>query len=165
MRAAVAISSTTGGVTESFLITHAGLTHGFWDAVMDRIVVATKVADALNSFVGTHEDVLFHAGHMLAGRRPNPVAGPIGAAAATELVPSWLSPMMPFSQIHRHASVYDYQHRPFRGPADIARVTTVDEEAKHETSTLAGGRIIGVDPGHGGRAQRSWRSWVTEDDG
>lgn len=156
MRAAVAVSSST----EEFLITHAGLTRGFWDSVVDRIVVASSVAAAINSLIGTHEDVLFHAGHMLRRGKPNPVAGPIWAAAATELVPSWLTSMLPFSQIHGHSSVYDWHHGCFYGSGDLARVTTVDEEAKHETSTLAGGRLIGIDPGHGRHAQRAWRSWV-----
>jgi hypothetical protein len=145
---------------ETFLVTHAGLTRGFWHAVLDRLVVAESVAAALNSLIGNHEDVLFNAGHMLARRKPDPMAGPIWAAAATELVPSWIGSRMPFSQIHGHASIFDWQQRRFRGPDEVTRVTDVDEEAKHETSTLEGGRIIGIDPGHSARAQDSWRAWV-----
>jgi hypothetical protein len=156
-------SRNSAGVTERFLITHAGLTRGFWDAVLDRVVDASTVAAALNSFIGSHEDVLFNAGHMLGRRRPHPLAGPIWAAAATELVPSWLGNRLPFSQIHGHTSVFDWQHRRFRGPDQVGRLTTVDEDRKHETSVLEGGRIIGVDPGHGQRAQPSWQAWVTED--
>lgn len=147
---------------ENFLVTHAGLTQGFWHAVLDRLVHADRVAAALNSLIGSHEDVLFNAGQMLGRRRPDPMAGPIWAAAATELVPSWIGRRMPFSQIHGHASIYDWSSGRFRRPSEVTRLTTVDEEAKHETTTLEGGRIIGIDPGHSDRAQVSWRAWVIE---
>jgi hypothetical protein len=42
---------------------------------------------------------------------------------------------------------------------ELAYRTTIDEEAKHEVTSLAGGRIIGVDPGHGSQAHRPWRAW------
>jgi hypothetical protein len=35
----------------------------------------------------------------------------------------------------------------------------VDETAKHETTTLTGGRIVGVDPGHQRDAHHPWRAW------
>ncbi|MDT7598573.1 MAG: hypothetical protein QOK26_650, partial [Pseudonocardiales bacterium] len=38
-------------------------------------------------------------------------------------------------------------------------LTVVDEEAKHETTALPGGRIIGVDPGHGSQPRLPWRAW------
>ncbi|MET1005159.1 MAG: metallophosphoesterase [Propionibacteriaceae bacterium] len=155
-------AASVAGHDENFLVTHAGLTHGFWHAVLDRLVHADRVAAALNSLIGSHEDVLFNAGQMLGRRKPDPMAGPVWAAAATELVPSWIGSRMPFSQIHGHASIYDWQQQRFRGPKEVTRLTTVDEEAKHETSTLEGGRIIGIDPGHSGQAQVSWRAWMIE---
>lgn len=147
--------------TESFLVTHAGLTRGYWAQILDRLVDPDRVAAALNSLIGTHEDVLFHAGQMLRGRKPDPIAGPMWASASTELVPSWLGSRMPFSQIHGHTSVLDGGGR--RSPLrdEITQITRMDEEFRHETTVLPGGRIIGIDPGHGTRPKQPWRAWET----
>jgi hypothetical protein len=159
MYAAVAVETPS----ERYLVTHAGLTRGYWRQVLDRLVNPAQVAAALNSFIGQHDDVLFSAGHMLGGaRRPNPLAGPIWAAAGTELVPSWLDFRLPFSQVHGHASLFDWQQRQFRASPQVVGLTIVDEEAKHETTALNGGRIVGIDPGHGIEARRPWRAWEAD---
>ncbi|MGI8459732.1 MAG: metallophosphoesterase [Propionibacteriaceae bacterium] len=155
LRAAAAISAPT----ERFLVTHAGLTRGFWTDVLDRFTDPAKVAAALNSLIGTHEDVLFSAGQMLGGRRPDRLAGPVWASAGTELLPSWFGHPLPFSQVHGHASAYDWTERRFRTSKEIARATDVDEQAKHATVTFDGGRIVGIDPGHSHTARRPWRGW------
>lgn len=156
------VATSVRGRGESFLITHAGLTQRFWSEVLGRLVDATRVAAALNSLIGTHEDVLFHAGQMLNGGRPDLVAGPVWASAGSELVPSWLESTMPFSQVHGHARVTDRRGRRTAVGDEVARRTVVDLEARHETTHLAGGRIIGIDPGHGREARRPWRAWEIE---
>jgi hypothetical protein len=145
--------------SEAFLVTHAGLTAGFWHEVLGSPADARQAAAALNALVGTADNALFRAGHLLSGERRNQGAGPVWAAAATELVPSWWGKRMPFSQVHGHTSVYDWHHRHFRASAEIAEVTALAEEAKHETVTLPGGRIVGVDPGHGRHAVRPWQAY------
>jgi len=65
---------------------------------------------------------------------------------------------MPFSQVHGHSSLYDWQHRRFRAPHEIVRLALLDEDAKHESVNVPGGRIIGIDPGHGRRPTRGWRA-------
>lgn len=147
---------------ERFLITHAGLTSGYWDQVLGRVADPGLAAVALNSFIGSHEDVLFLAGQMLGGRRPNVLAGPIWAAARSELVPSWLGVPMPFSQIHGHATIGAGSRRRDRTGQEVLRRTTVDEAARHEVTELEGGRIIGIDPGHSSHARSSWRAWELE---
>lgn len=144
---------------EDLLVTHAGLTVGFWRDVLDRLATADRVADALNSLIGTHEDVLFSAGQMLGGGRPSPLVGPLWAATATELLPPWIRTHLPFSQIHGHSSLVDWSDRKPRLLGPLNTATTLDVTAKHETTVLPGGRIIGVDPGHGVRPRRSWRAW------
>jgi len=109
--------------------------------------------------VGTHEDVLFAAGEMLGGGRSSTQAGPMWAAAASELLPGWLGVPMPFSQVHGHTSLTDWSSDQVRARPDIARRTVLDAQAKHETTALYGGRIIGVDPGHGTQPRRPWRAW------
>jgi hypothetical protein len=155
MRAAVAITTPN----EDFLVTHAGLTADFWRKTLGSPGTAVQAEAAINSLIGTRDSLLFRAGHMLTGRRKDRAAGPLWASPATELVPGWLETEMPFSQVHGHASIYDWQLGQIRAPADIAEVTTVDHDARHETVTLRGGRIIGIDPDHGRDATTSWRAW------
>ena len=147
---------------EGFLVTHAGLTAGFWRQVLGAPTDVEEAARALNGLIGTAEDVLFRPGHMLGGRRKDPAAGPLWAATTTELAPGWMRTPLPFSQVHGHASAFDWRHRKFRGPQQLARLATVDEVTKHVTLTLEGGRIIGIDPGHGHRAQRPWQAWEAQ---
>lgn len=144
---------------EDLLITHAGLTVGFWREVLDRLTIVDRVADAVNSLIGTHEDVLFSAGQMLGGGRPAPLAGPLWAATATELLPPWVRTHLPFSQIHGHSSLVDWSDRKPQLLGPLGAATALDVTAKHETTVLPGGRIIGVDPGHGVRPRRPWRAW------
>ena len=96
---------------------------------------------------------------MLVGGAPDLSAGPLWAAAATELVPGWLGAGMPFSQVHGHTSLYAWDERRFVAREEIARRTTLDESARHESTKLGAVRIIGVDPGHGRAAGASWRAW------
>ena len=155
MQAAVSVHTPT----EDFLVTHAGLTADYWGDILGGLADVDQVAAALNSFIGTHEAVLFRAGQMLGGGRGDPAAGPVWAAAATELVPGWLDTTLPFSQVHGHTSLFDWQAQLFFAGDDVRRRTRLDQDAKHAVVTLPGGRIIGVDPGHGRRARRPWRSW------
>ena len=156
MRPATAVRTAEG---EDVLITHAGLTAGYWVQVLDRVPDAGTAARGLNSLVGTHEDVLFAAGEMLGGGKPSPLAGPMWAAAGTELVPGWLELPLPFSQVHGHTSLTDWSSGRLRVRRELARRTVLDHEAKHETTVLDGGRIVGVDPGHGTLPRRPWRAW------
>lgn len=148
---------------ERFLVTHAGLTEGFWRRALDSPGDAWRAAAAINSFIGRHDEVLFSAGQMLGGGDADLSAGPVWAATASELVPSWLRTVLPFSQIHGHSTVVDWKRGKLRCPKDIANLVTIDKAAAHETVTLDGGRIIGVDPGHGRRPHRRWRAWVLAD--
>ncbi|SDT23082.1 Calcineurin-like phosphoesterase [Friedmanniella luteola] len=154
MRVAAAVTT----AEESYLVTHAGLTTGFWRDVLGGTEDVRDAGRLLNALAGEHEAELFRPGHMLTGRRPARAAGPVWAAAATELVPGWADRRLPFSQVHGHSSVYDWRQLRFRVPADLVRVTRLDEEAKHATTTLDGGRLVGVDPGHGREPVRPWRA-------
>jgi hypothetical protein len=144
---------------ESFLVTHAGLTAGFWRSVLDAPADARQAAVALNALPRGRSHVVFRAGELL-GRRRDQSAGPLWAVASSELVPSWQDAAMPFSQVHGHTSVYDWAEQRFcAGPATIPEQTVLDREAKHAVVSVRGGRIIGVDPGHEQQPRRPWRSW------
>jgi hypothetical protein len=167
MRAATWVPDDLGG----FLVTHAGLTADFWYSTLGAPGSAEQAANAINSLIGVHDDILFRAGEMLRGRRRSSIRktgpGPVWAATTTELLPGWLTMTLPFSQIHGHDSMYDWRRRRFPpaagtgsgDAAELARVTVVDEQSKHETTLLPGGLIIGIDPGHGNLPCRPWRAW------
>ncbi len=157
LRVAAAIT----GDREDYLVTHAGLTAALWRVDLGAPATAARAAAALNGLAGVRDDVLFRGGQMLSGRRPALRAGPLWASARGELVASWLGVPLPFSQIHGHSSVFD--GRAPRGGDAVLDITTFDHDARHETSTLDGGRIIGIDPGHGTRPRRPWRAWQAED--
>jgi hypothetical protein len=145
--------------TEEFLVTHAGVTSDFWRDVLGSPAGAEQAALALNALPGTQDRQLFRPGHMLGGRTGHRAVGPIWAAAATELVPSWLGTRMPFSQVHGHTSVVDWTTGTVGATSEIVRRTTADPERKHEIVALDGGRVIGVDPGHGRDARRPWEAF------
>ena len=86
------------------------------------------------------------------------MAGPLWASAATELMPGWRGVRLPFSQVHGHSAIteWDAEAQPW---ADRDRSIDRDDRARHETIRLEGGRIIGIDPGHDDRARTPWRAW------
>ena len=150
---------------EPWLISHAGLTAGFWRDALARPGTPEDAARAIDSFRHTHDDVLFHAGTVLGGGPADPGAGPVWASAGEELVPSWLEDPepLPFSQVHGHSAMTDWRRgRLHAGPA-VAALTTVDRDRAHETSVVDGRPIVGVDPRHGARANRSWQAYVLDD--
>lgn len=148
-----------------FLVTHAGLTAGYWRSVLDAPARARDVARALNALPGRREGVVFRPGAMLGSGKVNHAAGPLWAEAGRELVPSWDRTRLPFSQIHGHSTIRTWHDGSWRATQDVVAVTTVDEAARHETSTLTGGIIVGVDPCHGTESTDSWRAWVAPLDG
>jgi hypothetical protein len=142
------------------LVTHAGVTASFWSQVLDRPSTAAEAVAVLNSMPASRQDELFRAGKLLHGaRRDAGPVGPLWACAATELLPSWVARELPFSQVHGHTSVFDWRRRTFRVDAEIARRTVVDESARHELTSLDGGQVIGVDPGHELAVATQWSAW------
>lgn len=144
---------------EQLLITHAGLTSGLW-RTLGSPADAVEAARVINELVDTDPQTLFRPGAMLRGRsraERRLGAGPLWAEAHRELIVSWLDGPLPFSQIHGHSSVVDWQTGQTRLPAELASRLTLDRQARHSSLQLDGGRIIGVDPNHG-RAAHPWRA-------
>jgi len=159
MQVATWVRNATGEGTESFLITHAGLTAEFWRATLALPTSVEQAAATINSLIGARDHALFRAGRLLNRSWRAGGVGPVWAASGTELLPGWLDTTLPFSQIHGHDTPYDWQRQRFRTADKIARRTVLDHEAKHAETTLPGGRIIAVDPGHGSQARTPWRAW------
>jgi hypothetical protein len=152
-RAVVAVALPTA--EESFLVTHAGVTAGFWKDVLDSPGTAEDAAQRINELAAARDGAVFRAGCVLDGR-VNPLAGPLWADSTAELVPSWIDTRMPFSQIHGHTTITDWGHG--ASQHGLLEFTTVDPLAKHETVHLPGGRLIGIDPGHASTPSSPWRA-------
>lgn len=155
MRPAVALR--VGG--EDLLVSHAGLTRGFWRDVLGAPSDVTTASDALNALARRNGRALFRPGTMLGWRDPDHSAGPVWAAAGTEVAASWSGHELPFSQVHGHSSAYDWQTGRWHLDGALRASAVVDDAAKHVTIALPGGRLVGIDPGHGVRGGRVWRSF------
>lgn len=162
-RMRVAAAVTAGD--EPWLITHAGLTVGFWREALGAPTSAGHAAAAINSFIGTHDDVLFHAGEMLGGGDPDPTAGPVWAAAGSELLPGWFAAPdeLPFSQVYGHSTVVDWRRRRLLCADDVAALVELDVERAHVGAAVGSHRIVGVDPKHGKKAHSPWEALVLQD--
>lgn len=165
MRVAAAVITGTG---RQLLATHAGLTAG-QHRKLGRPVTAERAATALNALRTGDPKRLWRSGTMLDGGQPDYSAGPMWAEAGGEVAGSWLAAesrgqMMPFDQVHGHSSVIWWQGNqptlPF--PALRGRVR-LDEEARQVTVSVAGGKLLGVDPGFGHDAHDRWAPLVLSD--
>ena len=143
-----------------YLVTHAGLTAGMWRSVLNTPIGAPAAALGLNRLIGRRDGVLARPGVMLTGRRVSESAGPLWADAGRELIPSWLQTPMPFSQIHGHSSLHDWSRGSYRVGDEVAEITELEPEIRHETTTLpGGGTIIGIDPCLGVTDNGRLRAW------
>ena len=108
MRVATAVE--VAGEPYPYLVTHAGLTEGFWRHFIGMPESASAAASSLNGLVGRlHENWVYRPGVMLTGE-VSLSAGPLWASAPDELLPSWLASAAPapFNQVHGHSSTIDW---------------------------------------------------------
>lgn len=153
-----AVATAVNTPSESFLVTHAGITAEFWASVLGGPPTAAEAAHRINELAIAGDDAVFGAGTFLHGI-PSSAAGPLWADTTTELLPGWADRHMPFSQIHGHSSVTSWRENPTTVPrASTEALVTLDVDAKHESVHLAGGRLIGIDPDHRETPTISWRA-------
>lgn len=147
-----------------WLVTHAGLTQGFWRHFLGLPDTAADAARALNRLIGSlHEKWLFRPGVMVT-RTSDLSAGPLWASAPDELLPSWREAAleMPFDQVHGHSSLVDWATGRRLGRPERIGPFLQDDRLRHTTSLIGDRRIVGVDPGHGRRAAPAWAPLVLE---
>ncbi|MFT3861884.1 metallophosphoesterase [Micropruina sp.] len=142
---------------EEFLITHAGLTRGFWHGPLGSPTTAEGAADAVNALARSDRRSLFRPGTMLGYRHPDPSAGPVWAHAGLELAASWAGHRLPFSQVHGHSSVYGWLGGGWQLPSELRAAVQLDEVRKHASLMLEGGRLIGIDAGHDALSRGEWQ--------
>jgi hypothetical protein len=152
------------GADGQYLITHAGLTQGFWRHFLGMPVDAARAAAGLNRLIGSlHEKWLFRPGVMVT-ESIDLSAGPMWASSPDELIPSWREAalQMPFQQVHGHSSLVDRTTGRHLGQADRVGRFTDDPVLRHTTSVIGGRRIVGIDPGHGRRPAPTWGPLILE---
>lgn len=159
MRPAVALRA----AGEDLLVCHAGLTRGFWSEVLGAPADVATAADAINALARRRGRALFKPGTMLGWRDPDHSAGPVWAAAGTEVAASWSGHELPFSQVHGHSSAYNWRSGQWHLDDALRAAAALDEAARHVTITLPGGRLVGVDPCHGAEGQGTWRAFELPD--
>jgi hypothetical protein len=121
------------------LITHAGLSRGLWVA-LGRPASPRAAAAELNSDVGRPVASVIRGG-VLSGADPGPEAATVDVAwteVVTELYQPWLDAGdAPFSQIHGHASPWNWSTGSWwpAATADVRAATDVDH-ATRRTATL-----------------------------
>lgn len=152
-RLAVGVVDGTRGPT---LISHAGLTRGFWDRIGGPRDAA-EAAGGLDRLLTGAAHLAFQAGPgMLAGAGTEP---DVAWAEAGGLYRSWMvaarrGERVAFSQIHGHSSVFPWFHgrwRPSTAPAASADAR-LDRRSRHVEVRIGGRSFVGIDPGFGGRA-------------
>jgi len=149
----------------SLLVTHAGLTAGFWHQI-GRPPSAMTAACILNDRDAVRVDDLFRPGCLIQGEPVRFDAGPVWAEAARELYPSLLaageaSNPVPFGQVHGHSSPYNFRDRQWRNPR-LAEYLTIDKAARQTHGTVGGQRLHGIDPALGRYAGVTWKPLVFE---
>jgi hypothetical protein len=159
----IAIAAGIADPDGEWLVTHAGLTEPLWRS-LGSPHSAKATAGLLNGVdAGADAWQVRRAGEML-GHGVSPMAGPIWASAAREVVPSWLEAgPMPFHQVHGHSTLIDWWRRAPRVGERILAVSAFDFERRHEMTAIGEHDIVGVDPSHGTRGARSWSSLVLTD--
>jgi len=146
LQVAAAVRTADG---EELLVTHAGLTPWAWSE-LDEPVTASTAAALLNP---RPEPLLWHTD------------GPLWTEAPTGLYPGWLEsgPPMPFSQVHGHSTIVDWDSRAWRCRERIRDRSTVDWEARHTVTRAGGARFIAIDPRHGRLGAPAWSPLVLRD--
>lgn len=163
-RLRIAAAIEIDGRDAQWLVTHAGLTQGFWRHFLGMPDTGIDAARTLNRLVGgLHEKWLFRPGVMVTGTI-DLSAGPMWASAPDELIPSWREAalQMPFQQVHGHSSLIDWATGRHLGVPDRVGPFAQDDRLRHTTSLIGDRRIVGVDPGHGRRPAPTWGPLVLD---
>ncbi|SJM69610.1 hypothetical protein FM112_14325 [Gulosibacter sp. 10] len=145
-----------------WLLTHGGLTRGFWEQGLWR---PSRARDALAPLAEARADgALWFPGSMLTGRADEN-AGPVWAEAGVEVYPSWkrAETPMPFHQAHGHSTAFLWDREQWRAERWILPDLSLDVASRHVTFTNGDRRIVGIDPGHGRAPAPAWAPLILRD--
>lgn len=112
---------------EEYLITHAGLSHGYWQERLGKERELAKVVTSLNAFATKPFEEFTIPGHLgRADCADQRNADVLWADAVPELYTSWkvAQRQSPFIQIHGHSSPYNWRKDEWTTQLDWVRKTT-----------------------------------------
>ncbi|MTD14570.1 hypothetical protein GIS00_11500 [Nakamurella sp. YIM 132087] len=145
------------------LVTHAGLTEGFWRKMLGAPESAAEAAERINSMASVFKRPVFRAGTML-GDPVDFTAGPVWAASGLELLPSWLiAGDLPFDLVHGHSSAWNWRRKQVMGDEALRPHLQIDEQHRHVRVQIGDHTVTGIDPGHGAKAAPRWAPLVLTD--
>lgn len=136
---AAAVASSTGTTA---VVTHAGITAGFWSTYLEASRDAQQVVTTLNQL-----DVSAFAAE---GEMTGETLGPPGPLWATtnELWSSWMDLPVPFPQIHGHSSAHNGNDWNIWVDDGLVTYARREDRHVHFTPPVEGSAaIIGIDPG------------------
>lgn len=150
----------------SLLVTHAGLTHGFWYELRSP-ATAEDAAAKLGDIAHADPDRYFRAGTLL-GHPRSMAAGPVWADASTELYPSLalgveLGKPLPFGQVHGHTSPYFWSRGTWRASEHDRAGLRLVRDRRQVVGTVAGQPMAAVTPELGPAGGVRWEPLVLRD--
>lgn len=165
MVAGVAIQSVNSA---QYLVTHAGVTPGYWKQVLACPITPVEAAARLAAIKRLAPELLWYPGCMITGA-PDGSAGPLWASCSDELYPGWAQAQIKgqiaprdFHQIHGHSTPYDWQQRKWRLDGGLRDLVDLNFAKNRSVTTITGNRFIGIDPGFSSRTtpQEKWSSFI-----
>jgi hypothetical protein len=137
---------TVGGV----LVSHAGLTVGAWRTLADGTSDPEVAAAALNATMLSDPPGPLGSGGRLTGGPTRADVGCVWAEVCLELADPWLAEgRMPFSQVHGHASVFNWAAAEFWSDttAHVRVAADVDEVSGGCRVRVGDTELLSVDNG------------------
>lgn len=155
---------------KGMFFSHAGLTRKWWEVYIGPDRTLEEGSRLMNS---QPVYMLTQPGEMLTGRT-NLAAGPAWATGNNEVYNSWVDPDssefidMDFVQVHGHSLSFDWKSKKWwartdRSFRDFKNDTKLDETNRAVVTSMAGGTLIGIDPGYSKLADNEKQTYLTFD--
>ena len=146
MRASAAVQTKSGS---EYLVTHAGVTFGFWESVLARPKTAADASARLQALESTSVPWLWMTGSTPAGQEL-PIIGPLWANAPLEVYDAWYlaerdhAEQAPFNQIHGHSGPYQWATERWLAPPHLRVSTSLLTSKKVAITHVAAAKFISV---------------------
>lgn len=145
-----------GGV----LVTHAGLTRGFWQSLGEP-GSARETAAAINGLPRERSSSLWREGVLILGV-PMAGAGPLWASASDEVIPGWLGYPVPFTQIMGHSSLVNRRGELRTDDPHVIDTITLLPAEGMGYATVAGRQFWCIDPTHTSEPAPAWNGVIVD---
>ena len=154
---------------QGIFFSHAGLTRKWWEVYINgkTLEEGSRVINNMDVWMITQP------GEMLTGKM-NIAAGPAWATGSNEVYNSWVNPDsihyldMNFIQVHGHSLSFIWKQkrwwlRPDKSFKDFRSDSKLDERHRAVVTSMAGGTLIGIDPGYSATADPEPQPYLTFD--